>query len=296
MPTPQPRKRKICSMRSNNRRGRSTMGFHNRSCTALDPRVSLVESCRTMSRFIPWMVLLAAMPIRAFAADPIGYPPPGLYRIDSETVTAFGAGGQGMRMTTRTDGATGTVTSIATTPGQPPATNVVRGGKPVTWCVRSATAADAPRNSPFACKTTGAQASSTASSFSAACQSVAMENTFAQVDPTTWEHAMAFEIGNELDPLASVRAAVARAAPSMSPAERAQAEKDLAGLPSQAEMDKEQAQARAELEDIIRTGTPDEAASARQALQSLQRGRAGPALQTIHVKERWTRIAASCSS
>ena len=242
-----------------------------------------------------FVLLAAALLPAAAAADAAGYPPPGNYRIDTETVTSIGTGPQALQQSARIDGASGTVTTTSTAPGQPPATSVAKGAGPITWCVKAATAADVARAkaSPFACQTSQVKGSTGSSSFSAACGSVALENSFRQVDPKVWQHTMTFQLSSAPSPMNSAREAYARAMQGMTPAQRAQAEKELASLPSQAEMDRGQAELRQELEEAIRTGSAEDAAAARQVLQNLQGGR-GAVRQTVHVEERWTSIGSSC--
>ncbi len=224
-----------------------------------------------------------------------GYPPPGNYRIDSDSVTTMGTGSASARQTSHIDGATGTVVTSVQTPGQPPQSNTTQTNAPVTWCVKPASAAAAPRNSPFACQVSNARSTSESSSFNAACRSVAMENSFRRLDPKTWEHTMTFQVSRDADPMRSAREAFARAAPHMSPADRAQAEKEMAQMPTQADMDKVKAEARAELEEQIRTGSPEEAETARRVLREMQQATApGGVVQTTHVTERWTLIGQGC--
>jgi hypothetical protein len=69
-----------------------------------------------------------------------------------------------------------------------------------------------------------------------------------------------------------------------------------ASLPKQADRDAAMAPVIAQLEEVVRTGTPDEAALARRQLDALKGGASAPsATTTIDVRERWTRIADACT-
>ena len=105
---------------------------------------------------------------------------------------------------------------------------------------------------------------------------------------------MTVEVRSDPNPFRSAREAVAMAAPGMSPAQRAQAQKELAAMPGQAEIDKTKAEIGREMEAAMRTGTPEEAEAVRQSLQALQQRAGGVVQQTTRVKERWTLIRPSC--
>jgi len=108
---------------------------------------------------------------------------------------------------------------------------------------------------------------------------------------------MTLQVRADSDPLRSAREALAMASPGMTPAERAEAQKALAELPTQAAMDGMKADMRREMEETMRTGSAEEADAARQALHAMQQAFNGTAvLQTTRVKERWTLISPNCSS
>lgn len=240
--------------------------------------------------------LLACTFAASAATVPAGVPPPGEYQIDSDAITTYGSGIVGLEDRTRTDGATGTVTRTTKGPDGSVATQVSKGDKPVTWCVRSATASDLPSASPFVCRTLKPRASATNSSFSAACRSLTVEDSFRKIDSRTWEHDEMAQVIADRSPVRNARAAIAMASAGMTPAQRAEAEKALSELPSDAQMDRMKADLLRQTEEAIRAAeSPEDADTNRQILQALQQQISGTVVrQTIRIKERWTLLGTTC--
>lgn len=235
----------------------------------------------------------------AFAADAAGWPPPGQYFIDADTVTTIAVGG--VQRITHTEGTTGKMTTTLKAPGVPPQTSVFNTGKPNTWCVHQNGAP--PVNMPGRCQTTAAQVDTAGSSFSASCQGMAMDSTFRKVDARTWEHAFTVQVANNPPPSAASRESMIRNMPGLTAAQRQEA---LAAMPAMADAvaqrDAAMARARAELAQEIATGTPEEAADARQSLAAMAQagfggaGRPAGVRETTQVKERWTLTGRACDA
>ena len=208
-----------------------------------------------------------------------------------------GAGSSDNGRRIETDGATGNQIHSWKSVDGTVTSRTFKGDKPVTSCVKPATAADAPVNSPFACKTLNKQASENSSSFSAACRSAPIENAFRRIDPRTWEHTMTVRLLADRTPARSAREAIAFGLPGMSAAERAQGKRAMAELPSQSQMDAMNAKLLKDVEDEVRTASsPEDAESARLSLQKLREVQGGTTVQqTIRTKERWTLISSTCS-
>lgn len=87
---------------------------------------------------------------------------------------------------------------------------------------------------------------------------------------------------------------------AMTPAQRARAQAELAGMPSAAEVADARGTLVATLEQRVRTGSPAEAAAARQQSSSISATHAGSgggeSGVVVRVKERWRRIAEACSA
>jgi len=221
-----------------------------------------------------WWTLGMFVVVQAQAEPPSasGFPPPGEYRIDSESSMTSEAGTVSMKRVQRVDGATGQITVITTSslPGDAPITTQYKGNGPVTWCVPVATSG-APRTdlAPGVCDTTLLRSDSSGASFNAVCSGTKQEESWHLVDKNTWEHSLV------VVPQAN--------APAQTNSEVDQAMKPV----------------YAELEKAIRTGSPEEAASAREQLKALRAhapvtGGAPPFV--THVHERWTRVAQTCST
>lgn len=168
----------------------------------------------------------------------------------------------------RTDGATGQLTVItkSSLPGDVPVTTRYEGNGPVTQCVA---VASAPRSAVGVCDTTQFKPDSSGASFTAMCAGTKQDERWRLIDKNTWEHDLV------VAPRASAPA------------------------PANSEMDKAMAPVYAELEKTIRTGTPEEAASAREQLKALRAqasvtAGAPPFLTRVH--ERWTRVSETCAA
>jgi len=225
-------------------------------------------------------------------------PPAGAYRIDGEAVTRSGSGPTSTERTERWEGATGrrTVTTHAGPAGNPGSTQTYAGDGPVTWCVP--VASTPPASLPGRCDSRWWPRDG-ASSLQADCRAGRLQEQWKQIDKNTWERRLTVQVaaaGGSGDPAA----ALAFAARGMSPADQARARSELAALPGAQATAEAMAPVYAQIEQTIRTGTPQQAAEARQQLAALKAaqggGAGGPAAATTQLTERWTRIADSCKA
>lgn len=238
---------------------------------------------------------LLACSVVATAALPAGYPPPGEYQIDSDAVMTFGAMA-GMERLVHTDGATGTQTITSKGPDGSVTTQVYKGDKPVIQCIKVVKATDLKQFAPFTCKSLNPQSTATDSSFSAACRGLDADSTFRMIDSRTWEHTGTMQVHADRTPARTAREALAMASAVMTPAERAEAQKALNELPSDAETDRMNAELLRELEENVRTAdSPEDAEAARQGVQMLRQQMNGTAVQqTVRTTERYTLLSATC--
>jgi hypothetical protein len=229
-------------------------------------------------------------------------PPPGHYRIDSESTLASGSGMTASQVTQRTDGATGRITVVRKTAGMAQGvTQTIDGKGPVTWCVEPPGKKGPPAAAmPAACRTLAHSSSGTSSSHSAECSASNIEESWRRIDERTWERSLKATVQMAAaSPADSARQAFEMMKHTMSPADRAKAQAELAALPSAGAMQAEMAPVIAQLEQQVRTGQPDEVAMAKQQLAALRSAGAtgaGSTTQTTTARERWTRIADGCSA
>ena len=234
-------------------------------------------------------------------AAALASPPPGQYRIDSESTIASGSGMTASQITQLTDGATGRITvTHKTADSAQGVTRTFEGSGPVTWCVDAAgKKGPPPASMAAACRTLAHASSAHASSHSAACDGSTVSESWRRIDERTWERSLKATVQMApASPVDSARRSFEAMKHTMSPAERAQVEAELAAMPSASAMQAEMAPVIAALEQQVRTGKPDEVALAKQQLAALRGATGtGPAstTQTSTSRERWTRIAERCS-
>lgn len=249
-----------------------------------------------MQNTIRFAALAALLPAAALAS-----PPPGHYRIDSEGTIASGSGVTASQITQRIDGATGRVTQVRKTADMAQGvTQTFEGTGPVTWCVPVPGKYGPPAAAmPAACRTLAQSSSSSGSAHSAACTGMKVDESWRRIDDRTWERSVKATVQMTAgSPSDAARHAFEMSKHTMSAAERAKAQAELAALPSAADMQAGMAPMIAELEQLARTGKPDEAAFAKQQLAALRgagNGAAAGAVQTSTSRERWTRIADRCN-
>lgn len=206
-------------------------------------------------------IAAALLAASAWAAG-ASLPPPGEYRIDGEATSRSGSGPTATERTESWNGATGerTITSHAGPAINPGSRQTYAGSGPVTWCVQGGAAAPVL---PDRCSTRWWPADG-AASLQADCRAGRLHENWQQLDERTWERRMSFTTAAQPLPQAT--------ADAMAPV-------------------------YAQIEQTIRTGAPAEADAARQQLAALKAAQAGgDAGAVTTLKERWTRIANSCSS
>jgi hypothetical protein len=125
--------------------------------------------------------LIAAASIVDVAADTNPIPPPGQYRIDSDTVQPMGMPGLEVRL--HIDGATGLQTRTVLEPGKTPVVTTQPGEGPVFGCVPTSPTGRivAPAG---ACLT---RLTPTRPADSDTCPGLAVSDQWRRVDATTWE-------------------------------------------------------------------------------------------------------------
>ncbi len=238
--------------------------------------------------------LLAGGPVMAAALT--GHPPAGEYRVDSDTTTTHTTVAGILKRDQHIEGATGRTTVTDTAPGAPPVTRVYPGEGPYNACMGTASGPP-PRGLGMACSTGPYTASPGGSSMSADCGAVKLDEQWRRIDDRTWERVLhssysTVGVNNSGSPTAAIEMAMA----GMSPEERARARVELAKLPTRADRDAAMAPVIAQLEEQVRTGSPSDAAMAKEQLAAIK-GRSGGAHDTvIDMRERWTRISDACKA
>ncbi|CAN5126998.1 hypothetical protein BH10PSE17_BH10PSE17_10910 [soil metagenome] len=202
-----------------------------------------------------------------WAAEP-QLPEPGWYRIDSEMTRS--SGNSPIILVTRTDGATGTVTTTQTMRGtDQSSTSIVVGSGPNRFCSRRG----APIAPPAMAGTTPTRCDARMSapgSIASQCPGLEQQDDWTRLDGTRWQRKLQV-----------------RQAPN-------------GGVPASSATLSAMAPVLAKLKEQSTTGRPEEQAAARQQLaaleQSLGGGTAASDASTIHydVRETWTRESTQC--
>lgn len=239
--------------------------------------------------------LLAAGPVMAAALT--GHPPAGEYRVDSDATTTHTTVAGSLKRDQHIEGATGRTTVTDTAPGAPPVTRVYPGEGPYNACMGSASGPP-PRGLGMACSTGPYTASPGGSTMSADCGAVKLDEQWRRIDDRTWERVLhssysTVGVNNSGSPTAAIEMAMA----GMSPEERARARVELAKMPTRADRDAAMAPVIAQLEEQVRTGSPSDAAMAKEQLAAIKGRSGGGAPDTvIDMRERWTRISDACKA
>jgi hypothetical protein len=259
---------------------------------AAKPTLRAPSECRRLAFSLALLGATAAM-----AAGVPGHPPPGEYLIDSDT-TILGIGPEGRTGKTEqhVDGATGRTTVIRTVPGEEPLTQVYAGERPYSMCL-SATAVLPPPGAGMGCSTEAYSTSAVRSSMSANCGAVKVNYQWRRIDDRTWErvshNTMSTKAMMGITP-ASQKGMMEMAMAGMSPAERERGRAELAKLPTDRDVAAAMAPVVADLEKQARSGSPSEAAMAKEQLAAIK-GHGGGAPDIVtDVRERWTRVSDTC--
>jgi len=233
----------------------------------------------------------------AMATTATGHPPAGEYRIDSDTTTTHTTVAGSLKRDQHIEGATGRTTVTDTAPGAPPVTRVLPGEGPYSGCM-SATAAPPPRGLGMACSTGPYTASPGGSTMSADCGAVKLDEQWRRIDDRTWERVLHSSYSTvAVNSSGSPAAAIEMAMAGMSPDERTRARAELAKMPKPSDTAAAMAPVVAQLEEQIRTGSPSDAAMAKEQLAAMKGRSGGGAPDTVvDVRERWTRVADACKA
>lgn len=234
------------------------------------------------------------------AAGPSGMPPPGQYRIDAETTTTTRAGPTTLESVQRVDGATGRVTLTQKSSVDPAnvATQTVNGTGPNRWCVPANGALPPAKPAPGACQNASRSAAPNGSTLGADCNVGRVDEQWRRIDDRTWERSSTVRQAPTAPTPSnnSPQAAIELAMRGMTPAQRAGAQAELAAMPSAADMADARGSLIATLEQQARSGNAEEAAAARQQLSALGASAGGSAGVVVRIKERWSRIAETCTA
>ncbi len=249
-----------------------------------------------------WLAVLLLQVAGAAQATPAGddFPPPGLYRVDSESAMAHLQNGTGVK--SGEDGATGNTMGRVHSKDDAGTARLYRGETPLHRCVKpaptpaEATLAAAPVLA--SCRSQTNTVSGGALVMKAACASGVITTLIRKIDPKTWEFDYAISMqqppgGPDVAAMRPMLENLAKNAPDTS--DREQAARQLAQLP---QMQKQVTQQQAALADMYAKAereakTPADAARIRAAAQ--MHGGSTPKME-ISRKERWTRLAESCAS
>ena len=238
-----------------------------------------------------------------YAAGPAGLPPPGHYRIDAETTTTSRAGPNTLESVQRTDGATGRVTLTQKSSVDPAnvATTTVNGPGPNVWCVPPSGALPPPGLTRSACQNVTRNAAPGGSTLGADCNVGRLDDQWRRIDERTWERSLVVRQAPASSNASnnSPRAAIELAMRGMTPEQRARAQAELATMPSAADIADARGTLIAAIKEQARSADAEEAAFARQqlsALGALGTAPGGSADVVVRTKERWSRIAETCSA
>jgi len=232
--------------------------------------------------------------VAAAGAAPGHLPPPGLYRVDTDTRVREQVGPHEATLEYRTDGRSGDQASRATIAGQSDGGRVSKGSGPVTQCIGSGTPAVPPPGAKGVCKTLSRTHGATGFVQVAACPAGKMTLTIRRLDDRTWETIEELDMSSGTRPdLGGTRTLLEMAARHGETArERAEAAEALAKLPQmEAAMTSGQARADAMLQEALaKARTPQEQAMARQAIARMN----GQVPVRSRTRGTMTRIADRC--
>lgn len=194
-------------------------------------------------------------------------PPPGDYRIDSETTTTVRSGPMVMKTVQRLDGETGATTVEQTGPDGAVTTQSYPGQGRHHWCVKRP---GAPPPAPSNCKTQAFNAlPGGGSTYQTACSGGQLiSDTFRKLADGRWE-----------------RTFKTRQTPT-------------GGAPVPAQTSAAMAPVIAQIEEQIRSGPPEEREAAKQQLAALKASLGGGAVPgnetVIESREIWTKVSETC--
>lgn len=248
-----------------------------------------------MNRLATFLAPLAlALAAGAASAAPQDLPPPGLYRVDTDTRVQEKVGPHDATIAYRTDGSSGDQTTRATVAGHSDDGRVSKGSGPVTQCIRGGAPVQLPVDAKGVCKTLSSSHGPRGFVQVAACPAGKSTLTMRRLDDKTWETIQELDMSSGSRPdLGGTRTMLELAARHGETArERAEAAEALARLPRmEAAMAGGRAQADAMLQEALaRAKTPQEKAMARQAIARMN----GQVPIQSRTRSTMTRIADRC--
>lgn len=237
---------------------------------------------------------LLALAAGGACAAPHDLPPPGLYRLDTDTTVQQKIGPHDATTDYRTDGRSGDQATHSIVAGQSDGGRVAKGSGPVTQCVRSGPPALLPPNAKGVCKTLSSTHGAKGFVQVASCPVGKMTLTLRRLDDKTWETIEELDMSSGTRPdLGGTRTLLEMAARHGETArDRAEAAQALAKMPQmEAAFASGSAQADATMrEALAKARTPEEKAMARQAIARMN----GQVPIQSRTRSTMTRIADTC--
>jgi len=246
-----------------------------------------------MNRLLILSATLLALAAGRACAAPHDFPPPGLYRLDTDTRVQEKIGPHEAIIDYNTDGQSGDQITRAIVAGQSDGGRVAKGSGPVTQCIRRGPPV-LPPNAKGVCKTLSSSHGPKGFVQVASCPAGKMTLTLRRLDDKTWETIEELDMSSGTRPgLGGTRALLEMAARHGETArDRAEAAQALAKLPRmEATMAGDSARAEAMMQEALaKARTPEEMAMVRQAIARMN----GQVPIQSRTRGTLTRIADSC--
>jgi hypothetical protein len=218
-------------------------------------------------------------------------PPPGLYRIDSESTVNQSVPGTTASTTQREDGSNGNIRSQARIGAQSTGERAFTGKGPVTHCVMPGITASHMAMSGANCKTLSDTQTSNGYVHKAQCQSGTTTVTVHKLGPTVWEYTTEVVMTQQARPDLQQMMAMTSKNGQMSAEQQAALGKMMQ---MQADANKQRAAAMAQLDALAQSKDGARAQDQIREAKAIATG-AAP-MMTAQQKQRWTRIGDSCGA
>lgn len=243
-----------------------------------------------LATFLAPLVLAAG----GAGAAPQDLPPPGLYRVDTDTRVQEKAGPHDATIEYRTDGRSGDQATRATVAGQSDGGRVSKGSGPVTQCIRGGAPILLPADAKGVCKTLSSSHGPKGFVQVAACPAGKSTLTMRRLDDKTWETIQELDMSSGTRPdLGGTRTMLELAARHGETArDRAEAAEALAKMPQmEAKLAGDRVRAEAMMQEALaKAKTPQEKAMVRQAIARMN----GQVPIQSRTRSTMTRIADRC--
>lgn len=247
-----------------------------------------------MERLVTLSALVLALAAGGACAAPQDLPPPGLYRVDTDTRLQEKVGPHDATIEYRTDGRSGDQATRATVAGQSDGGRVSKGSGPVTQCIRSGPPVLLSPGAKGVCKTLSSTHGPKGFVQVAACRAGKSTLTMRRLDDKTWETIEELDMSGGTRPdLGGTRTMLELAARHGETArDRAEAAEALAKLPQmEATLASERGRADAMMQEALaKARTPQEKAMVGQAIARMN----GQVPIQSRTRSTLTRIADRC--